>query len=57
MSRRKNRKDKKEKAFSGLRGYPLIPPNKTHSNKRGSYNRRKELEQFLRNIKEEIYKD
>ena len=44
MSKKKNRKDKKEKAFSDYRGYPLIPPNKTHGRKKGPYDRKKLLE-------------
>jgi hypothetical protein len=56
MSRKKSKKDKREKAFSGYRGYPLIPPNKTHNRKRGPYDRRKELKEFLKDIEEEICK-
>jgi hypothetical protein len=56
MSRKKSKKDKREKAFSGYRGYPLIPPNKTHNRKRGPYDRRKELKEFLKDVKEEICK-
>ena len=53
MSRKKSKKGSREKAFSYQRGYPLIPPNRTHSNKKGPYNRRKEIEKFLENVKEE----
>ena len=55
MSRKRDRKNKKEKVFSGYRGYPLIPPNKTHSNKKGPYNRKKELRQFLKDLDKEMY--
>ena len=55
MSRKKSQKGNREKAFSGYRGYPIIPPNKTHSNKKGPYNRKKESRELLKNIKEVIY--
>ena len=54
MSKKKSRKNDREKAFSGYRGYPLIPPSKTHSNKKGPYDRKKELKKFLKDAKEEI---
>jgi len=50
MSRKKSQKGNREKAFSGCRGYPLIPPNKIHNNKKGPYDRKKELRRFLRDL-------
>jgi len=44
------KKSKKGKPFSGLRGFPLIPPNKVHKGRRrkkGPYNRRKFKEEPL----------
>ena len=51
------KKDKKEKAFSGLRGFPPIPPGQIHDGRRrkkGPYNRRKEQIQLWKKIKEEV---